>query len=77
MHQFSSLLFWPHHVDDKGVVSSVEASDGYASGKKNGQDEIEVWNEGDKETKSPRHKETGTKEGKFLPRNPRVVTERE
>lgn len=45
------LLLWPHHVDHKGVVSSVEASDGDARGKKDGQNEVEVGDEGHKETK--------------------------
>ena len=74
---FFYLLLWPHHVDDKGVIGSVEATNGDPGCKENGQNEVEVVNEGDKEEKCSRHKETGTKKTKLLPWYLRVVTEQE
>ena len=71
------LLLWPHHVDHKGVVSSVEATDGDTGCKENRQNEVEVGNEGDEEEKCSRDKETGAKKSKFLPRYLRVVAEQE
>ena len=71
------LLLWPHHVDDKGVVGSIEATDADPGCKENRQNEVEVGDEGDKEEKCSRHKETGAKESKFLPRYLRVVAKQE
>ena len=36
------LLLRADHVDHKGVVGGVEAADGDAGGKEDGQDEVEV-----------------------------------
>ena len=72
----SFILFWPHHVDDQGVVCRVEAANSDASGKKHRQDKIEVGDERHQEAKRSRHKEAGTEESKFLPRNPRVLAEK-
>ena len=36
------LLLRSDHVDHKGVVGGVEAADGDAGGKEDGQDEVEV-----------------------------------
>ena len=71
------LLLWPHHVDDKGVVGSVEATDADPGCKENRQNEVKVGNEGDKEEKCSRHKETGAKKSKFLPWYLRVVAEKQ
>ena len=73
---FAFLPFWSHHIDDQGVVCGVETADGDPSSKKNWQDEIEVGDERHQEAKRPRHKEAGTEESKFLPRNPRVLAEK-
>ena len=73
---YAVLLFWSHHIDDQGVVCSVETADGDPSGKKHWQDQIEVGDERHQEAKRSRHKEAGTEESKFLPRNPRVLAEK-
>ena len=72
----ASLLFWSHHIDDQGVVCRVETADGDPSGKKHWQDEIEVRDKRHQEAKHSRHKEAGTEESKFLPRDPRVLAEK-
>ena len=72
----SFIRFWPHHVDDQGVVCRVETADGDPSGKKHWQDEIEVGDERHQEAKRSGHKETRAEESKFLPRDPRVLAEK-